>query len=790
MNNQPKTEASPPISLVGWALLFMLVMASVLFFIDRQTLAILKSTISVDFALKNESYGRLIMAYLLPYTIGYLFSGQLIDRWGTRRCAAVFLLGMSAATIGCGLVRNFHQLLLAQVLLGLSESGVVPCIMVMITKWFPESRRGFVVTMHQALQSVGPVMTPPLVAGLTLSLGWRYSFLIPGVLSVGLALAWYLSDRSVASLASASRPRTGMPGWGSVKFVLTTPALRGVVLTRIVTDPAWFFLIYWQAAFLQDRGGWTLAALGRWTWLPPACAAVVNIGLGLWSDRQLRVSGHAPTARRVALQRLAMLAPCFALAPFAIGYKPAVLGLLVLCYVMANCWLTMVNVLVTEVAPPGTVATAFGAMSALGGISSILFNYAAGWLVDHLGYGTMFIACACLYPLGVMILRHYYGPGAMAGKPRSPALGVTFSFGMGLFLPVAFCLAGASVRANPSSGMTAYPLPSLYTASSVYSLKAGGKDIPVVSYVNEYDYAEFSMSDAPISLEVTALRATNIDSYTISPLKLGLAGTIAGNALTFPLQGHQYLIIKIAGFKRLVIAADPAETDVPAASGLGIFNVTAAPYGADATGSHAATKSIQKAINDASTYGGAHGGQGIVYVPGGVYVVGNLKLKSHVAFYLAGGSVLRATADTNGYTRDYCKRSQKRLVTWLISTATNATKVKIYGRGTVDGNGYYLAKKENFGDNLLVPIGCTNFVSDGITYRDSGAWGVTPARSANLVFSNFKIFNHLNTGENDGIDVCECQNVTVSNAVSIALDDSYSTKTWEKSTDITANWPG
>ena len=69
---------------------------------------------------------------------------------------------------------------------------------------------------------------------------------------------------------------------------------------------------------------------------------------------------------------------------------------------------TMVNVLVTEVAPPGTVATAFGALSALGGAAAISFNYIAGTLVDHFGYSTMFIICACLHPLGALILYRCY----------------------------------------------------------------------------------------------------------------------------------------------------------------------------------------------------------------------------------------------------------------------------------------------------------------------------------------------------------------------------------------------
>lgn len=427
MRPSKETSAPTPISAAGWALLLLLVAASVLFVIDRQALAVLKSTISGEFGMDNGDYGLLVMAYLMPYTLGYLFSGQLIDRWGTSRCTVIFLVAMSTATVACGLARNFHELLAAQILLGLAESGIVPSIMVMVTKRYPAERRGFVLTMFQALQSIGPVMTPPLVAAITLAHGWRLSFLLPGMLSFGLAFVWLLSDRQPAAGLSSAAPQPTRIGLDSVRLMFTSPALRGVLLVRMVTDPAWFFLIYWQAAFLQDKGGWTLAELGRWTWLPAAVAAIVNILTGLASDRHLRQSGHAPTARRISLQRLALLAPCFALVPFSAGNKILALGLLVLCYVMANVWLTMVNVLVTEVAPRNQVGTVYGILSALGGLCSFIFNYVAGPLVDHFGYGVMFVTCACLYPIGLLILRFHYGraksPIALSGLEEAQATG-------------------------------------------------------------------------------------------------------------------------------------------------------------------------------------------------------------------------------------------------------------------------------------------------------------------------------------------------------------------------------
>ena len=83
--------------------------------------------------------------------------------------------------------------------------------------------------------------------------------------------------------------------------------------------------------------------------------------------------------------RIRWLAPCFALAPLVAGNKPLVLGLLIVCHVMANCWLTLSAVLATEVAPPGIVATDVATLSAFGGAASIVFNHVAGPMIDLFG---------------------------------------------------------------------------------------------------------------------------------------------------------------------------------------------------------------------------------------------------------------------------------------------------------------------------------------------------------------------------------------------------------------------
>lgn len=333
--------------------------------------------------------------------------------------------------------------------------------------------------------------------------------------------------------------------------------------------------------------------------------------------------------------------------------------------------------------------------------------------------------------------------------------------------------------------VTAYPLPAIYKHSTFFLLQAGGVSVPVVNYNDKYDYAHFSMSAGSAELTIELLGNTAVTAYNISPRKLNITAQPAGNRLRFTLSKDAYLIITINGLRELVIAADAMEKDKPAASGKGIFNITAPTYAADASGKTMATRALQQAIDDASAY---H--NGIVYVPAGVYMAGNINLKSNMRLYLEGGAVLLFSGRAEDYAINARKASQNRNLTWWLYTDSGAHDIKLYGRGTLDGNGKYATEKGKIGNNILAVFHTRHFVLDGLIIRESGTWAVIPTRSKQLVFRNFKLFNRFDMGENDGIDVMESEDVLVQHAIGIALDDPFSTKTWEQHTDLCRNWPG
>jgi hypothetical protein len=350
----------------------------------------------------------------------------------------------------------------------------------------------------------------------------------------------------------------------------------------------------------------------------------------------------------------------------------------------------------------------------------------------------------------------------------------------GTIIIIAFVL--TCMRANAGDGMArvfSYLLPAIYQPSAVFSLEAAGISIPVISYNDKYDYAHFAMSKGKLEITIALPDSSVVSAWYISPRKLSIPAQAQGNRLRLTLQKDAYLIVKINRLKELIIAVDAEEKDRPASEGKGIFNITAPVYAADASGKTMATHALQQAIDDASAY---H--QGIVYVPAGVYLVGNIRLKSNMSLYLEGGAVLLFSGRAEDYTVHARKSSQNRNITWWIYTDSGAHDIKLYGRGTLDGNGKYATEKGKIGNHILAVFQTRNFVLDGPVIRNSGAWAIIPTRSKHLVFRNFKLLNRFDMGENDGIDVME------QHAIGIALDDPFSTKTWEQNTDLCRHWPG
>lgn len=397
--------APDSVPLKAWIILALLTLESIIGIIDRQAISALKTTLMAEFHTDNAGYSMLVNAFLIPYALFYPICGALTDRYGTRRTLSGFVIVWSAATLLCGFARSLDEMIVYRAIIGAAEAGLLPASLMALVIWFPKSKIGTAGSLRSALQSVGPIICTPLVVWITLRASWHYAFMLPGLIGMFFGIAWFFADRKPPVYTDrADTPTVKTRALDIVRH----PALWGILLARVVSDPLWFFLNYWQAGYLQESMGLTLKEVGYLLWIAPLAASLVMIGVGIFSDRLVRQGWSPVRSRMRIMQCAAVLAPAIMLVPH-VRSLPLVIALLSLAYFIAYLWLVMSNIMITDLFRNKGVGVAVGLVNACGTVGASAFTSYVGITLDHYGYVPVFLALAFMHPAAAVILQVGYG---------------------------------------------------------------------------------------------------------------------------------------------------------------------------------------------------------------------------------------------------------------------------------------------------------------------------------------------------------------------------------------------
>jgi ACS family hexuronate transporter-like MFS transporter len=163
-----------------WYVALLLCGASVLNYLDRQTLSVLAQTVQDDLRLTTIQYSHITSAFLISYTIMYAVSGSLVDRLGTRRAFLFFVSGWSLANLLHAFARTALQLSIFRFLLGATESANFPAGIKAVAEWFPLRERALAVGVFNSGAALGAALSAPIVSLIALTWGWRYAFVAGG----------------------------------------------------------------------------------------------------------------------------------------------------------------------------------------------------------------------------------------------------------------------------------------------------------------------------------------------------------------------------------------------------------------------------------------------------------------------------------------------------------------------------------------------------------------------------------------------------------------------------------
>lgn len=389
-----------------WFIVLVLFAAIVFNYIDRQLLSILKPTIKEEFGIGDAGYAVILNIFTVCYALMYPVTGWLADRFGAKRLMFFGVLSWSIACIGGGISRTIGQFGFFRGMLGMAEPTVFPSQLRVIASWFPGRLRATANSLCVAGSSIGAIVAPPFVVWLTLSYNWHMAFIVSGSIGLLIAACWWFVYREPPRSIVQEAAGTGAASGGESfrwKDLWTTRSLWGILLIRFISDPVWYFCLFWLPGYLQEGSGLSLAQLGLVGWIPFLAADLGGIGTSAWSDWLVR-RGHQPLrARKIMLSTTAVFAPLCALTP----YLPnAAVTLTIFSLVAAVCisWLFTMSVVIAEAFPVNNVASVLGIAGGCGAAGAIIFNYFVGQYIGTLGAEKVFIAMAFLHPLSVLIL--------------------------------------------------------------------------------------------------------------------------------------------------------------------------------------------------------------------------------------------------------------------------------------------------------------------------------------------------------------------------------------------------
>ena len=382
-----------------WIIAGLLFLSTVINYIDRQTLSIVAPILTKEFNLSDIEYSNILNGFLIAYTLMYLGSGWLVDRWGTRVSLAVFISWWSISNMLHGFAMNGLHLGIFRVMLGAGESGNFMAAIKVVSERYPAKERAFVNGLVNAGASVGAIIAPPAVMWIVIRHGWRSAFVVTGALGFVWLAAWLAIYRVPPMPEAAAKLERA--SWSSL---LRHPQTWGLLLGRFFSDPVWWFYLFWLPKYLVEKRGYTILEMGMLAWMPYLSADIGAIFGGLLSGYLIKRGWSVLAARSAGMWPFAMLMPV----SVWIAYTPSrVTALALICLVTFAhmAWKTNIMTITNDIYPVRVVGSVSGIVAFGNGVGGILFTMITGIVVQHFSYNAIFIMMGFMHPISYLLFR-------------------------------------------------------------------------------------------------------------------------------------------------------------------------------------------------------------------------------------------------------------------------------------------------------------------------------------------------------------------------------------------------
>jgi ACS family hexuronate transporter-like MFS transporter len=396
-----------------WYIAGLLLLATTVGYLDRQTLSIAAPVLRKKFNMSDIDYSHIVMAFLLSYAIMQPIAGRIIDWLGTRRGFSLAIIWWATANILHSLATGVKSFSFFRFLLGMGEGGMFPAAIKTVSEWFPAKERATATGVFNTGAGIGALIAPPLIGVVIIKFGWQWAFITTGLFDLVWVTLWLWLYRNPEihprlnptelNYIKSGQVQTISKAKGTWKELLPNRSLWGCAIARFLADPVWWFYIFWLPQYFASARGFNIKEIALFLWLPFLTADFGSFLGGMLSSFFVRRGVSVLTARKIALCICASLMP---VALFAVRAQNPYLALA--CISIATfghqAWSASLLTLPADLFPKHQVASAYGMTGSAGAWGGVLFTWLIGIIVTKFGYTPVFTMVGLMHPVGALLV--------------------------------------------------------------------------------------------------------------------------------------------------------------------------------------------------------------------------------------------------------------------------------------------------------------------------------------------------------------------------------------------------
>jgi MFS transporter, ACS family, hexuronate transporter len=388
-----------------WLILSLLFFATTANYLDRAILGVILPEIRDRFHFGLQAYGTIQMVFQIAYALGSLIGGRLLDRYGTRIGYGLAVVLWSAAGMLNAFAGSALQFGLFRTVLGLGEAANFPACNKAIAEWFLPGQRATAMGVVNFGTNLANIIGPPLFIVIALKLGWQTCFAIMG----GLGFLWlpvWFSIYRLPRHAGDPVPETfRLP----IRAVLKHREAWGYAWAKFLTDPVWWFYLFWLPTYLTDVRHFTPAQRGTALTIVYSISGVGAVAGGVVSSFLMKRGWSVGQARKSTMLFCAAIMPACTLGVVVQNANLAVL-LFGLATAAHQAWMTNLFTTPGDVFPAQAVGSVNGFGVCIGALGGALFSgLIPGNVIPLIGYVPVLMTMSCFYLAAWWIVHRLMG---------------------------------------------------------------------------------------------------------------------------------------------------------------------------------------------------------------------------------------------------------------------------------------------------------------------------------------------------------------------------------------------